>query len=421
MELVKKMKWVKRIFKNLGLSIAMVFAILSASYIVDFSILNISLNSVARFYAGQITTQVDEISKDILKTPSIIDVDLSHDEEPTLIVKFNKFVDESNLKSITIDKITYDEYYYQYIDDVFTIYVIHPYSFSEQETSVDVVINSFMVNEKEIRVNESIRIFKGIDYNVLALKKKSIVKIVIEEDSFLSTSTSFGSGVIFRKSLSQTKIFGSQAYDYYILTNYHVLSSHIKNNTFSGKINIHYDKLDNTYPKGFDPKISVVGWYTKDTDLAIIKLTTTDGSLQTLEDEQFITKKPVPIRDGEVVFVIGSPQSGRSTNFNQVKEGIILHTTNQVYLENESFLCQSGCEAIQTNAFLGPGSSGGGAFNSNGDLIGIHFAGDIDRGTSSEIPMYKVLEAIDYILNEKEVELFYEVPLFIFKPYNLSL
>lgn len=72
-----------------------------------------------------------------------------------------------------------------------------------------------------------------------------------------------------------------------------------------------------------------------------------------------------------------------------------------ISLGNDSSLCPNTCSSFQTNAALGAGSSGGAMFDSAGNLIGIHFAGNEENTVSSEIPMSKVFEAIEAILNEE--------------------
>lgn len=384
--------------------------ILSLSYVVDFSILGISINKVAEFYSNQITTSINDMASEIKKEPHITDIDLTQDNDTYVLKVTFKFVTHEQLNDITIDGMVYDTFSYTYDDQLLITSIPFEIEFGHEDVSKKIKITHFTVDNKVYVSGQTITVFKGINYAVLAKKKQSVVKLTIEADGLFSAMTSFGSGVIFKKETNPVKHFGYQMYDYYILTNYHVISNHISNNRFSGKISIHYDKIDNIYPKFID-KAVVVGWYTNDTDIAIIKLTSTNPNIQVLEDEQFTTKTPVDLEDGQVVFLIGSPVTKALNSFNLVQEGIILDKNSVIRLKNETILCQNGCQAIQTSAFLGPGSSGGGVFDSNGHLIGIHFAGDEDLNTSSEIPMSKVLEAIDYILNRK-VELFIEVPLF---------
>lgn len=415
------MRWIKRLLRNLGLSIVAVMMILSASYIIDFSISNVSLNRVARFYSGQLKLSINEFTTDIRREPTIKRLELMADSESHILKITFKYVDEHSLDEVVINNDTYVVDTTEVVDDLLIAYVPFEISFEESEISKRILVSAFKVDDKVYSTYQVTMAFKDIDYAVLAEKKKSVVKLSIRLSSGLTQKTSFGSGVIFKKELSAYKIFGVQAYDYYILTNYHVIQPGIKNDKFSGSISVHYGDVNNTYPKVFEPNPVVVGWYTENTDLAIIKFTTTDNNVAVLEDEQFITKTPIEVVSDQVVFLIGSPASGNENVFNAVQEGVVLSTDSLVRLKDEPTLCQYGCAAIQTDAYLGRGSSGGGVFNSNGHLIGIHFAGDPDYLTSSEIPMAKVLEAIEYILYEK-VELFYEVPLFLtIKHDNLSL
>ncbi|MGI6359670.1 MAG: trypsin-like peptidase domain-containing protein [Acholeplasmatales bacterium] len=407
------MKFVKRIFKNFFISLAAVVLVLVTSLIVDFKIFNISLRDVSIFYSKQITTAISDAAIDIKRNPVIINLELTKQEENDVLVVYFKFVDEESLKSITINNNTYTNYTYQHDKDVFIAYFPLEIVYDENEIKKDLYVNSFLINDKTFISNKSITAFKGIYYEVIENVKKSVVKVVVEDNSRFSTKSEHGSGIIFRKELSSTKTpFGANLYNYYILTNYHVIQSRIKNDVFSGKISIRYSNINNEYPKYFFDRIEVVGWYIKDTDIAILKLTTTDANIKVLDDEQFITHNAVSVTEGQTVFLIGSPVTATETTFNEVKEGVIVKTYSFVKLKDDTNLCEDGCIAIKINAYLGQGSSGGGSFDSNGNLIGLHFAGNPDGGYSSEIPISIVLEAIEYIIGKPKSETYLKVSLF---------
>lgn len=399
------MKFIKRIFRNFFISLATTVLVLFSALIIDFKIFNISLRDVSLFYSNQITTAISDAAIDIQKNPTIIDLKLSKQEEFDVLIVYFKFVNENTLESITINYTTYTEYTYEYNKDIFIAYFPVEIFYENGEIKKEVYINSFIVDNKTYYSSKSITAFKGIYHEVIEKVKKSVVKVVVEDSGYFSTRTEHGSGIIFRKEISKLKTpFGSQMYDYYILTNFHVIQSRINKNRFYGKISIRYSNADNEYPKYFFDRVDVAGWYTINTDIAILRLTTTDPNIQVLEDEQFITHEALSITDGQTVFLIGSPVTKKVSKFNEVNEGIILNTHSLVKLQDDQVLCKDGCKAIKISAYLGQGSSGGGSFNSNGNLIGLHFAGSPDIGYSSEIPMEIVLEAIEYIIGKPKSE-----------------
>ena len=233
-----------------------------------------------------------------------------------------------------------------------------------------------------------------MDLAIVEEKEKSVVVIENCENGFFGSlnCTLQGSGVIY--DVETRTVNDEIIYDYYILTNAHV--------AYGGQAyKIHYE--------GYEllDHASLMGVYTEGTDLAILKLTT-ELKLIVLEDVQLDTREAVNIDEGQTGFSIGSPNyfENRQENFNVVKEGTIIGLNVPVKLEKEPGeeddlnLCDETCYAFQTDAALGPGSSGGAMFDTAGNLIGIHFAGNEDNTISSEIPLSKVFEAIDAILGQ---------------------
>lgn len=416
------MKFVKRIFKNFFISLAALLLVLFSALIIDFKILNVSMREVSIFYSRQISTAISNTAIDIKRSPTIIDLEMTKQDENDILVIYFKFVNEDSLKSITINEIIYTDFTYEYNNDIFIAYFPIQIFYDRGEIKKEISITSFVVNDKTYYSHKYTLAFKGIYYEVIQKVKKSIVKIVIEDIGFFSLRAEHGSGIIFKKEISELKTpRGTKMYDYYILTNYHVIASRISKNRFNGDISIRYLSLDNEYPKYFFDRVEVVGWYTKNTDIAILKLTTTDANIQALDDEQFITHEAVNILEGQTVFLIGSPVTAKEITFNEVKEGVILKTYAPIKLQDDINLCLNGCPAIKISAYLGQGSSGGGTFDSNGNLIGLHFAGSPDTGSSSEIPMYIVLEAIEYIIGKPKSETSHEsFTFFIFSLNKLT-
>jgi hypothetical protein len=124
-----------------------------------------------------------------------------------------------------------------------------------------------------------------------------------------------------------------------IITNYHVID-----HAFSAQVIL-----------SDDTKFSVekIIGYNKDYDMAVIKINAKGLKHATIGD----SSKAVV---GDYVMAIGNPAGYRNT----VSEGIISGIRNE-----------DGCDKIQITAPITHGSSGGGLFNTKGELIGITSSG----------------------------------------------
>ena len=143
-----------------------------------------------------------------------------------------------------------------------------------------------------------------------------------------------------------------------ILTNNHVISDAANGN---GQITI-------TFNNGKTAQGSIVG-YDSGSDLAVIKAQNVSGlpaaSLGNSDNVQI----------GDTVVAIGSPDGLQST----VTSGIVSALNRQVTVSSSSSSRYSGgsqvtYSAIQTDASLNPGNSGGPLLNSQGQVIGINSA-----------------------------------------------
>ncbi|CAM2807788.1 stalk domain-containing protein [Paenibacillus sediminis] len=121
------------------------------------------------------------------------------------------------------------------------------------------------------------------------------------------------------------------------LTNYHVIDGET-----SGYI---VDLKGNKY------EIGGVVAYDKDLDLALIKLKDLTGNWSSVD-----IGNPAELTKGDKVVAIGSPLGFQNT----VSEGVV-----------SNFMTDKGVDYIQTSAPIDHGSSGGGLFNTRGQLVGI--------------------------------------------------
>ncbi|NLN50483.1 MAG: trypsin-like peptidase domain-containing protein [Acholeplasmataceae bacterium] len=327
-----------------------------------------------------------------------IDFEVSDEQYYYATIKF-KTIDVQKITAIEINNVFFFDF--KEVDSsAKTIVVDLNLIINPALTFEKISIGSIVTETTTFQSKFETTFFKAIDYQIINEKRQSIIGISAAKATFfpfVSDNSVWGSGIIFKK--SEIIVNNSVvAYEYLILTNAHVVE---KKDDFT----IHYQKMNNKYPKrGRYESVELLGTYIYHTDLAILKLTTKDDSLVSLEDEQFITKTPVSIEVGQVVFSIGSPVIKNEIMFNQEKIGIIKELNRSVRLKDSDEICRDGCNAFQTSTFQGQGSSGGGVFDVNGNLIGIHFGGREETMISSEIPMEKILEAIEYILGVYEAK-----------------
>ncbi len=143
-----------------------------------------------------------------------------------------------------------------------------------------------------------------------------------------------------------------------ILTNNHVISDATSGN---GQITI-------TFNNGKTAQGSIVG-YDTGSDLAVIKAQSVSGlPTATLGDSD-------KVQVGDTVIAIGSPDGLQST----VTSGIVSALNRQVTVSSDSSSRYSSgnqvtYNAIQTDASLNPGNSGGPLLNAQGQVVGINSA-----------------------------------------------
>src|SRR5438270_3413672 len=141
--------------------------------------------------------------------------------------------------------------------------------------------------------------------------------------------------------------------DGYIMTNAHVVEG-------AQRVRVIVPLSTSTSEFGLQPVHSqqiydakVVGRH-KQADLALLKIEA--KSLPAIRLREF-----VPVRQGELVFAIGSPEGLRNT----VTMGVVSSVARQTELDDPMFY-------IQTDAPLNPGNSGGALVDIDGNLVGIN-------------------------------------------------
>ena len=215
---------------------------------------------------------------------------------------------------------------------------------------------------------------------VSAIAEKAVpsvvgISVTGSVDTFFGFSTdasSEGSGVIYSS-------------DGYIITNYHVISMAVENNTSKASITVilSADK---------DEKIpaTVVGYYSE-YDLAVIKI-----EKEGLSAIEFADSNEVAV--GDLAVAIGSP--GGNQFMSSVSSGIISGLDRTLQLEGTAEM-----KLLQTDAAINPGNSGGALVNYNGQLVGINsskISSEEYEGMGFAIPSNTVKKIVSDIINNKD-------------------
>ncbi|MBS2531263.1 trypsin-like peptidase domain-containing protein [Catenulispora sp. NF23] len=193
-------------------------------------------------------------------------------------------------------------------------------------------------------VNTSVSNQTGSPTTTVGQVAKAALPTVVQVSVDSYQGKSVGSGVILSA-------------DGLILTNNHVISDATSGN---GQITI-------TFNNGKTAQGSIVG-YDTGSDLAVIKAQSVSGlPTATLGDSD-------KVQVGDTVIAIGSPDGLQST----VTSGIVSALNRQVTVSSDSSRYSSGNQvtynAIQTDASLNPGNSGGPLLNAQGQVVGINSA-----------------------------------------------
>lgn len=228
--------------------------------------------------------------------------------------------------------------------------------------------------------SQSIKI-EATDTPVIAIAKKAGPSIVGVKINAL-TQTMFGS-------LQEANEEGSgiiYSADGYIVTNYHVIESAVKDN--SATITVTFANSEDSV------EASIVG-YDEPTDLAVIKIEK-DG----LVAAEF--GKSSELQVGDLAVAIGNPLGQEFAG--SVTVGYISALNRKLTTSGRTY------KLVQTDAAINPGNSGGALVNSQGQVIGINTVkvGASLTGTSVEglgfaIPSDDAVEIIDKLIKDKKI------------------
>lgn len=172
--------------------------------------------------------------------------------------------------------------------------------------------------------NDITQIAESASASVVAITTETV-----QRGSFMQSSVSegAGSGVVITK-------------DGYIITNNHVVSG-------ASKIKV-------TFSDGSEYDATLIGSDAAN-DIAVVKVEANDLTVAAIANSD-------KIKVGESVVAIGNPLG---TLGGTVTEGIISATSRTLSIDNNEMTL------LQTSAAVNPGNSGGGLFNTKGELIGV--------------------------------------------------
>jgi S1-C subfamily serine protease len=180
----------------------------------------------------------------------------------------------------------------------------------------------------------------------------TIAKETITQTVSVESAGGFGSGVIIKEEISND--LGLPLNYYYVITNYHVIES-----TLTNEVEVKHMFIETSLGYMLAELIA----YDEEKDLALLVFNTT----RKLGVAKFAKKSPML---GDVAVLIGS----RKFQKNIVTYG---NYKGPAFVGNQI--------ALSHNASASPGSSGGGLFNADLELIGIQFRGMIGTLSTGEV------------------------------------
>ncbi len=233
------------------------------------------------------------------------------------------------------------------------------------------VVEAFTTSKVSLATNSSGEVPPGRFAKVAASVADSVVTIEAVSDD----QGAQGSGVV---------VDGRG----YIVTNNHVISD-AANNPSKFKISV-------VFNDGKSVPANLVGRDPK-TDLAVLKVDNVDN----LTVARFGNSDDVHV--GDEVIAAGAPLGLRST----VTHGIISALHRPIPLSGEGSDTDTVIDAIQTDASINHGNSGGPLINMNSEVIGINTAGkslsDSASGLGFAIPVNEAKETVDALIKDGKV------------------
>jgi serine protease Do len=227
--------------------------------------------------------------------------------------------------------------------------LVATYAFA-QSTASPMPEGEVTVKSKPPRTSELLRVLNDSLETVVSSVSPAVVQIVVAGYGPSEDHEHTSARIVRQHAIGAGIIVDA---DGYIMTNAHVVEG-------AQRIRVILPRPSSDSPQGLQPvragqilEAKLLGTH-KQTDLALLKIEATDLPAVSLRSD-------VRIRQGELVFAMGSPEGLR----NSVSMGVVSSVARQ--LESDDPMVY-----IQTDAALNPGNSGGPLVDIDGNVVGIN-------------------------------------------------
>ncbi len=235
------------------------------------------------------------------------------------------------------------------------------------------------INDKLISIgaysDTAIEVAKKVQPSIVGIEVEYTVNSIFSRNP--TTTTASGSGVIISE-------------DGYILTNNHIINSSSSSSSFYYEIEEANKVTVTLYNDDTEYEAKIIGT-DEQTDLAVIKIDKTGLTAAELGDSD-------AVQVGEFSMAIGNPLGLKSS----VTAGIISAVDREVTdSDGNNYV------AIQTDAAINSGNSGGALVNSKGQVIGINtlkIAGTGIEGVGFAIPINSTKNISDQLIQYNKVK-----------------
>lgn len=265
---------------------------------------------------------------------------------------------------------TTDTYTITYSDGTTQHFSVENGKEGENGNSLTVAEIQKYCEDKDITIEEFFENYANIIININPIKSatnkaiQSAVSIFTEETSIYGTSVYAGAGVIYRMENDYT----------YIITNYHVThNSNSITSSLASKIMIYQygeneqvakDNAGNILYDESAIECEYVGGSDR-YDIAVIKAPT--SSILTNNPNACAVEVASSYALADTVIAIGNPSGGGLS----VTQGIVSVVSETISMYYEDNYYYKNLRVMRIDAAVNGGNSGGGLFNSNGELVGI--------------------------------------------------
>jgi S1-C subfamily serine protease len=228
----------------------------------------------------------------------------------------------------------------------------------------------------------------ALDFDTL----NQVSQLAIKANVRIEVGNSTGSGVVYKKIFNEPVYIsgGANYFDYYILTNYHVIERAV---LYGNSILIRNYANVTTSGTLLAYQFHETETSNNDVDLAVIKVSAPMDLFYALElaTSDYVFQQ-------QTVISIGAPRS----QMNTITVGKVLDNTSALFLSSITYKWKVFSNAIRHSALIDRGNSGGALIDLNMKIVGINFAGNPQTNTFP----YQSVEG--YALSIQKINIFLE-------------